>query len=236
MTGTITLLARNWKVDVSTDGATWVPLNGITDFTRTVTPNLVDTSDYDTLGFDQSEPTMQAWKLGLKINRKSTAGVLDPGQEILHACQAQFGDAARAYFRWYKRADGSEAKSGRAIVEWAPSKTSNKDVEEVQINATGDGVLSSIANVSVTATVPQITGVKEVAATTGSLITIYGSAFTGTVATTGVKIGGTNAVPFDVVSDGTLVATVPAGSAGATTIVVTNAVGASASFAYTRGA
>lgn len=235
MSGTITLLARDWKLDVSTDGSNWVPLNGMTDFSPTVTPNNVDTSDYDTDGWGSYEPTMNDWKVVIKANRKSTAGVKDPGQEILRACQGQFGDAARAYIRYYKRADGTEAKSGRALIEWAPSKTSNKDVEEVQITGTGDGPLSDIANVSVTAPDPSIISVTPANAAAGSQVTINGSAFTSTVATTGVKIGGTNAVPFTVVSDNVIVATVPTGTAGPTTVVVTNATGASAAFNYTRG-
>jgi hypothetical protein len=235
MSGTITLLARDWKLDVSTDGTNWVPLNGMTDFSPSVVPNNVDTSDYDTDGWGSHEPTMNDWKVVIKVNRKSTAGVKDPGQEILRACQGQFSDAARAYLRYYKRADGSEAKSGRSTIEWVPSKTSNKDVEEVQITATGDGVLSDIANVSVTAPAPSITSVSPASAAAGAQVTITGSAFTSTVATTGVKIGGTNAVPFTVVSDNVIVATVPTGTAGATTVVVTNATGASAAFNYTRG-
>lgn len=234
MSGTITLLARDWKLDVSTDGVNWVPLNGMTDFTPDVTPNLVDTSDYDTNGWGSNEPTMQDFKINIKLNRKSTAGVKDPGQEILRATQGQFGDAARAYFRYYKRADGSEAKSGKFIPQWTPSKTSNKDVEEVQVTGTGDGILADIANVSVTPPVPSITAVSPSGAAAGAQITITGSAFTSTVATTGVKVGGTNAVPFTVVSDNVIVATMPAGSAGATTVVVTNATGASAAFTYTR--
>lgn len=240
MSGTpITLLARDWKLDVSTDGVNWVPLNGMTDFSPTVTPNNVDTSDYDTDGWGSYEPTMNDWKIVIKANRKSTSGVKDPGQEILRACQGQFQDAARAFLRYYKRADGTEAKSGRALIEWAPSKTSNKDVEEVQVTATGDGPLSDIANVSVTPPAPSITSVTTPGGgspATAAQITITGSAFTSTVPTTGVKVGGTNAVPFTVVSDSVIVATMPTGTAGATTVVVTNSTGPSAAFNITRGA
>jgi IPT/TIG domain. len=234
MTDTITRLARDWKLDVSTDNINWVPLVGMNDFSDTVTPNLVDSSDYDTDGWGSSEPTFQDWKTVIKLNRKATAGVSDPGQEILRACRGQFGDAARAYLRWYKRADGSEAQSGRAIIEWAPSKTSNKDLEEIQVTATGDGVLSSISNVDVTPPVPTITSVTPSGAAAAAQITIYGSAFTTTVASTGVKVGGVAAVPFTVVSDSVIVATMPTGATGATTVVVTNSTGASAGFGYTR--
>jgi hypothetical protein len=234
MTGPITLLARDWKLDVSTDGVNWVPLNGMIDFTPDVTPNLVDTSDYDTDGWDSNEPTMQGFKLSIKINRKSTAGVKDPGQEILRACQGQFEDAARANFRYYKRADGSEAKTGRIIPTWTPSKTTNKDVEEIQITGTGDGVLADIANVTVTPPVPSILSVSPSGAAAGAQITITGSAFSSTVVATGVKVGGTAAVPFTVVSDNVIVATIPTGSAGSAPVTATNATGTSPAAPYTR--
>jgi hypothetical protein len=65
-------------------------------------------------------------------------------------------------------------------------------------------------------------------------VQISGSAFTGTVVTTGVKFGGVNATSWIVVSDNTIVAVMPAGSAGSAPIIVTNAAGASSSFPYTR--
>ena len=64
------------------------------------------------------------------------------------------------------------------------------------------------------------------------VITITGGRFTGVTA---VTFGGTAATAFSVISDNLLVATMPAGTAGSAAIVVTNAGGASASFAYTRG-
>ncbi|WP_243063186.1 IPT/TIG domain-containing protein [Humibacter sp. RRB41] len=84
--------------------------------------------------------------------------------------------------------------------------------------------------------IPVITSATPTAATAGSMLEIVGTGFTGTVPTTGVKIGGSNATSFIVIDDSHIVAIVPAGSAGSAPIVVTNAAGASASFPYTRGA
>jgi len=49
-------------------------------------------------------------------------------------------------------------------------------------------------------------------------------------------VGGTAVTNLTVIDDVTLAVTVPAGSAGAAAVIVTNAAGAGASFAYTRGA
>ena len=65
------------------------------------------------------------------------------------------------------------------------------------------------------------------------VVTITGARFTGT---TGVTFGGVAAADFTVVSDSTIVASMPAGDAGSAAIIVTNAGGASSSKAYTRGA
>lgn len=84
-----------------------------------------------------------------------------------------------------------------------------------------------------TAGVPVISSVVGVPnpAGAGQLVTIKGTRFTGATA---VTFGGTAATDYVVVDSETIVATLPAGAAGSTAVVVTNAVGASTSFAYTR--
>lgn len=81
--------------------------------------------------------------------------------------------------------------------------------------------------------VPLIAAATPSAAAVTAVVTITGGRFTGT---TGINFGATAATAFSVISDNLLVATMPAGTAGSAAIVVTNAGGASASFAYTRGA
>lgn len=80
---------------------------------------------------------------------------------------------------------------------------------------------------------PAITDATPPTATTGSTLTITGTGFTGT---TQVTIGGTPATSFAVVSDTEITAIMPAGAAGSSPIKVTNGVGTSNSFAYSRGA
>jgi hypothetical protein len=231
-------LARRFKVDVSTDGVTWTKLGAIEDFAPTEAPTNQAADTYDTNGFNSFEKTMTTWKAVVKFLRPTTAGVpSDPGQAILEATRFQFGTAARAYIRWYDRNGYATGNySGLALIDWNQSKTTVADVEEVTVTFNGDGVLSAISNPYASPAVPLITSVTPSAQSVGKQISINGGGFIGTVPTTGVTVGGVNASSWTVVSDNLIIAVVPAGTAGSAPIIVTNGVGASASFAYTRGA
>ena len=81
--------------------------------------------------------------------------------------------------------------------------------------------------------VPLITSATPTAVAVTGVVVIVGSRFTGV---TDVTFGAVAATAFQVLSDHLLVATMPAGAAGAAALLVTNAGGVSASFGYTRGA
>ncbi len=230
-----TELARRYKVDVSTDGTNWTPLKGINDFQPEVTSTKQDDSDYDSNGWASQVKTMQAWVATVKLNRKSTSGVFDPGQEILRAAHDQFGDAGCVYMRWYDRQGRADAYSGFGFVDWSRSKTSVPDLDEATAVVTGIGARTAISNPYAAGVAPVIVSATPSGAATGAQVTITGSGFTGTVPTSGVKFGATNATSWVVLSDSVIVAIVPTGSAGAANIVVTNATGASTAFSYTRG-
>jgi hypothetical protein len=230
-----TALARKFKIDVSSDGTTWVSLKGVNDFNPQVTPTLQDSSDYDTDGWASQEKTMQAWANTVKVNRKTTSGTYDPGQELVRAAHDQFGDEARIYTRWYDREGGPEAYSGLALVGWSRSKTGVVDLDEATITFTGDGARESITNPGTAATAPIVLSAASTPAaqTEGGMVEIHGSVFTGA---TGVKFGAASATEVRIISDSVIVATMPAGSAGSAAITVINAIGTSNSLAYTRGA
>jgi hypothetical protein len=86
------------------------------------------------------------------------------------------------------------------------------------------------------AAAPTVVSVTPSAVAATGVITITGVKFTGTTGAAGVKVGATNVTSYVVLNDATIVAVMPAGSAGATTVTVTNATGASNALAYTRGA
>jgi hypothetical protein len=152
----------------------------------------------------------------------------------VRAARTQFGDAARVYIRYYDRNGGPEAYKGWAIVTWVPKGSGVTDLGTVTITLQGDGPLTPISNPGTAPAAPVISAVTPSGAAAGAQITISGSGFNGTIATTGVKVGGVNATGWTVLGDSTIVAIMPAGSAGSAPVVVTNAQGASNSFAYTR--
>lgn len=80
---------------------------------------------------------------------------------------------------------------------------------------------------------PTVTAATPASATATTNITITGTNF---VDVTNVTIGGTAATMFKVLSATSILATMPAGTAGSAPIVVTTLTGSSAGFAYTRGA
>lgn len=236
MTTDVRRLARSTQVDISTDNTTWLKLPGSTDTAPQFTPNKQDATDYDSGGATSSEITTTSWSVVVKYNKLMSSGVPDPVQETIRACMNQYGDAARLYVRWYDTDGGSEAYTGRAIVELQRSKTAVADIAEITVTLTGDGAATAIANPYAAAVAPVITSVTPSGAGTGAQVQITGQHFTGVVASTGVKFGGTAATSFLFVSDSVIVAVLPTGSAGATTVVVTNATGPSNSFSYTRAA
>ena len=68
---------------------------------------------------------------------------------------------------------------------------------------------------------------------TGELVVIAGTGF---ATATAVTFGGTAASDFDILSATEITAVMPAGAAGPVNVVVTNPIGASAPFSYTRDA
>ena len=228
-----TALARKFRVDVTSDltlAGGWTELKGIYALKPTVEPNMVETSSYDTAdGWDSFELTGNSWGVTASFYRRTNSGVYDPGQELARACVGQSGDGARIGIRVYDRDGGDEAFEGVAIVTWERANDGVKDVDAATVTFQGDGARTDISNPGTASSVPVITSVSPAtgAAAGGTLVTISGSGFTGTVSTTGVKFGGTNATSFNVINDSLISAVTPAHSAGAVDVLVTNGVGPS---------
>jgi len=232
-----TALARKFNVGVTADltlAGGWLQLNGIYTLKPAVDPKMIDTSAYDTNGWDSNEVISNGWALNASFWRRLAAGVYDPAQELLRARVGQFGDNARCGVRWFDRNGGPESFAGVAIVKWERAQDGVADADAATVSLTGDGVLSTPDNPGVAAAVPTILSALPSGVAAAGVVTITGSGFTGTIATTGVKFGATSATTWSVVSDNVIVAVMPAGSAGAANVTVTNAVGVSTAFSYTR--
>lgn len=234
-----TTLARKFRVDVTTDltlASGWTQLNGINDLDPEISPDMEDTSAYDTTGWSTSEPTMQSWTLKATFFRRIVSTVYDPGQELVRACVGQFTTAARCGVRWYDKNAGPEAYSGIAVVGWSRSNTATKNVEQAIATFTGTDIPLNlnISNPISGVGAPIITAVTPGTGATASAIAIMGQGFTGTTGASHVTVGGTNATSYTVISDNLITAVVPAVSAGSAPIIVTNVTGASNSFAWTH--
>jgi hypothetical protein len=232
------LLARRYRVDATTDltlAAGWLEVKRITDFDPNVNPNVEDATAYDTNGVSAGEVTMMDAGPTLTFLSAIVTAVRDPGQTIILNTTGQFDVAARCGLRWYDRNGLAGRDNGSAVVipTLKRAQTGVKNLESVTATCpVTDGVLNlGITNPGTAATVPIILTATPSGLGAGGLLTITGSAFTGTTALT---IGGV-ATPSRVIeSDNLIVCALPAGSAGSAPIIVTNAVGASASFPYTR--
>lgn len=231
-------LARRFRVDVTSDlglAGGWTELKGIYTLKPTVDANTVDTSAYDTNGWDSFEITSNSWGLTASVWRRTTSGLFDAGQELVRACVGQFGDGARIGVRFYDKNGGAEAYQGVAIVKWERANDGVKDVDAATITLMGDGQRLTISNPGTASAAPVVSAAQPSGAAAGAQVTISGAGFTGTLASGGVKFGGVSSATYTVVSDSTIVAVVPAGSAGSAVVTVINANGTSNSLAYTRG-
>lgn len=129
--------------------------------------------------------------------------------------------------------DGQVSETGEvsfvksSAVTWPVTLTTYPDADGVNVYIYLDDGTVLTAGVP---TLASVVGQPDPAAA-GQLVTVKGSRFTGATA---VTIDGTPVTDFTVVDSSTIVATLPAGAAGAADVVVTNGVGASSAFSYTR--
>ena len=214
------------------------------DIAPTVTPVMTAVPSYDDEGSDNSRRTSENWALSFTVwaLHSTVTGKFMPEVESLEAATKPDADGALSIrrVRWFHApksgvANPNEAYEGPAtVVRTRGNTAAGGDAEKFSYDLTGNGRRTQILNPhSSTAAEPAILFVSpEQGAVTGDLITLTGSAFG---AATDVTIDGTT-VEFTAVGGSTIVFVLPAGTAGDFPIVVTNSVGASDSFTYTRGA
>jgi hypothetical protein len=103
---------------------------------------------------------------------------------------------------------------------------------ETENNHFGEWLIPAAAATSTAPTITAVEGNPDPAGT-GELVTITGTGFS---TATAVTVGGTAVTDFDIDSATQITAVLPAGAAGPAAVIVTNPVGASAAFTYTRDA
>ncbi|MGA6128834.1 MULTISPECIES: phage tail tube protein [unclassified Microbacterium] len=227
----------------------WIPFRRLFNFNFTPTPTTQDATTYDDKGSTASLVTAWAWALAFasQVNRSASSGQYLPEVEAFRqrTLPASVGSLAEIEVRWYhKPATGTpnpaDAGQGVATVAYTRQNTGPEGTVEVwNWTLTGVGSYVPIANPFSgwgEVTKPNVTSASPEGALAGQQVTISGTGFDGVTAADGVKFGTVNATGYVVLNSSTIVAIVPAGSAGSAPIKVKNSAGTSTDFPYTRGA
>lgn len=230
-------------VNLGTFGApTWQEIRRMSGWAPTFPKVTQDGSTYDDEGAPNEEVSGRgfAGAFTVQANRSQTTGLYLPEVECLVNASRRIGDQAVVDLRFYhkpKTGAPHPTDAGRALatVELSRQNTGNAETDVFAISLAGKGAYTPIANpyTNVVDAVPVISAITPAGQAATKLVTITGSGFLGA---TDVKFGATSATDFAVLSEATIVATVPAGAAGPVNVTVVTPNGTSTAHSYTRGA
>jgi hypothetical protein len=230
----VSQLAGKWvlQIDTSSNPAapTWVTIFGMSNFVPTIAFTSQDNTDYDSNGWGSDVQTLRKFQLTGTVGRKKYAAAEDVGQAFL---RTNAEAAIPVYVRWFDRYFGTEAYSGLVSSTWEPQGGAVSDLDTVNFTMNGQGARVPLTNPMSTSVAPTVGTASPSGVAVGNLVTITGSGFTGA---TGVKFGAVSATVFNVQNDSTIVAVMPAGTAGSAPVTVINSTGTSNALLYTRGA
>jgi hypothetical protein len=233
---TATALARKFRLRAEISTGVFALMAGVSalDFPP-INPNMVNSSSYENEGWTTNEPTEFSWMTKATAWRRITGGsVYDPCQEFLRLkAFGQFGDQSRAHVQILDKNGGVEAFDGYAYVTYTRGNSGVQDLESADFILTGDGPLAIIANPYAGSLVPQLVSAAPSGKGAGQAVTLFGN-FLDT--TTGITVNGVAlaAGTFLISSANQITIVLPAGTAGATPIIVTNTAGVGNTLSYTR--
>ena len=242
-----TTLGRSFEYGIDVNLGTyaspsWQPVRRISGWAPSFPPVATDVSTYDDRGAPNEDVTGRGFAASFTVqaNRSQSTGRYLPELEAILAASKAILGGATLDVRFYHKPDVGAAHptdAGRIAVRVEASRqnTGNAEAESWSVSLTGKGRVLDIANPfqGWGVSVPTISAVSPASATVGKLVTITGTGFLGA---TIVKFGAVSATEFSVVNGSTILAVMPAGSAGSAPVQVTTPGGVSATFAYTRGA
>ena len=229
-------------IDLTPGGApTWQTLRRFSDVAPSVKPITTSQASYDDFGAPNDSKISESWdlKFSVLVNRL-TSGLYAPEVEALKTYTEPdaIGESAIAHIRWYDKpvagtANPGEAYEGYATVAIDRAATGNADTGSWSITLTGKGKRTQIANpfAGWGAAAPTVTAATPSGAAAGALVTITGSGF---ATATSVKFAAVSATVYSVLGGSTIVAVMPAGSAGSAPVTVVNPTGTSAALPYIR--
>jgi hypothetical protein len=235
----VTNLSRRMRLDANTvadPGTGYAQVMGVEEAKLVETRRTEDDEAYEDGGAAREAVTGYSWQIDLKLDYSTNlAGTaIDTVHAFLRtkwaATRTASAQASEFGIRWYDR-EGltGDAYEGRVYIkDWKTA--GGKGRETVDVVLMGQGGIAEITNPAASLTPVVSSVVPDDGDTAGSdqLVNIYGQHFTG--ATT-VEFGAEDAVDFEVVADGHIIAIPPAQSAATVQVKVTTAAGASANTA-----
>lgn len=239
--GTVLGKSFEYGIDVKLGGV-WQAIRRISGWQPAYPPATTDTTTYDDLGNPNTDVTGRGFTGAFTVqgNRSLTTGLYLPELEAILAAAKGKGEQAVLEVRWYHKPEigtpnPTDAGTAVVTVEASRQNTGNADIEVYSVTLTGKGEFTPITNpfAGWGATAPIVTAVSPSGVGEGDLVTITGSGLLGATSVTFDAVESTDLLVMD---NGTIVATVPAGSAGDVPVLVTTPGGVSAAFTYTRGA
>lgn len=236
-------LGRSYEKGVKIDIAgVFTDMRRISDVNCAVTPITQPAQSYDDFGSPNDDKTSESWVLtfSILVNRLPSGFYL-PEIEALKALTEPdaIGNASVGTFQWFDKPysgtpNPDDAYEGDGTVAITRNNVGADGATETWgVTVTGKGKRRKIANPfpGWGAGVPVIASVTPEGEGVGELVEIQGTYFTGA---TSVTFNAIEASDFDVISDGTISAVLPADTAGEVDVIVTTPAGASAAFPYTR--
>lgn len=220
----------------------WQAVRRISGWAPTYPKTTTDVATYDDLGATNEDVTGRSFAAAftVQVNRILSTGLYLTEVEALLAAGKGKGDGAVVDVRFYHKPEfgtPNPSDAGRAFVtvEVSRQNTGNSETDVLSVSLAGKGSVEPITNpfTGWGSTVPTLSSATPTAAPAGDLVTITGAGFLGA---TGVKFGAVSAAEFVVMNGATIVAIMPAGSAGSAPVTVITSAGTSAALAYTRGA
>jgi hypothetical protein len=220
----------------------WQAVRRISGWAPTYAKTTTDVATYDDLGSTNEDITGRSFAAAftVQVNRILTTGLYLPEVEALVAAGKAKGDGAVIDVRFYHKPEfgtPNPADAGRAYVtvEVSRQNTGNSETDVLSISLAGKGSVEPIVNpfTGWGTTVPVLSSAAPTAAVAGELVTVTGA---GLLGATGVKFGAVSVTEFEVMNGATIIAIMPAGTAGSAPVTVITPAGTSAALAYTRGA
>ncbi|MDD7963308.1 phage tail tube protein [Microbacterium thalli] len=244
--GTTLGKASDYGIDVNLGtraAPNYQSIRRMSGYAPTFPASTADVASYDNQGDPDEDVDGRGFAASFTVqgNRSVSTGLYLPELEALIAASRAKGEAAVLDVRFYhKPAVGAPNPNdaGRAdvTVEITRGNTGNTGIESFSVSITGKGGFEPITNPWTgwaTNPAPKITSVTPPSRAAGQQVTITGSGFMGA---TDVKFGTTSASAYTVVNDSTIIAVVPAGTAGNVNVTVVTPAGTSPNAPYTRGA